>query len=421
VADQAASIWNGQSPDGKPLTTFQRVGAAFGLLSSIEQLVTMPLGLIPFPALPAMRILDMDIGLPHAHMHPPNLTPPNPVPVPLPSTGPIIPIPILSGAAKVLINNMPAARCGDMGLGVWCGGYFPMYEVFLGSSNVWIEGNRAARVGVDITKHCIFSAPKPNDPPLGPMFGTTINCSPNVVIGGIPLPSLTSLAMGAAFKALFKRLGKLIGWIRKRLGKGASELGNVRHGPGNIPEHDPRLRGPTSGNFRPNLTQRAEDWLFEIAQGGRKEIKDVNASELAAMTRVSGDEFGVVVGRDGKLYLVRGMDGGPNGKFLPTNTGDQVLVHTHPQPHTTYSTPISAGDANGADAQAKALGWDHPEAVIDSQGNVHHFNGDGVVANPKMSPIGPDGTINGIHTDPRTPGSTNSGMAIPPSMMNPQP
>ena len=62
---------------------------------------------------------------------------------------------------------MPAARCGDMGLGVWCGGYFPMYEVFLGSSNVWIEGNRAGRVGVDITKHCIFSAPKPNDPPTG--------------------------------------------------------------------------------------------------------------------------------------------------------------------------------------------------------------------------------------------------------------
>ncbi len=137
----------------------------------------------------------------------PNLIPPAP-PVPLPSTGPIIPIPILSGASRTLINGMPAARCGDMGLGIWCGGYFPMYEVFLGSSSVWIEGARAGRLAVDITKHCIFTSPKPSDPPIGPMVGVTIAASGNVLIGGVPMPSLLSLALAAALKALMKGLGK---------------------------------------------------------------------------------------------------------------------------------------------------------------------------------------------------------------------
>ena len=201
------------------------VGAAFGTLVAFEQMLSMAFSAIPFPAFPAVRILDMDIGLPHAHMHPPNLIPPAP-PVPLPSTGPVIPIPLLSGASKTLINGMPAARCGDIGLGIWCGGYFPMYEIFLGSSNVWIEGNRAARVGIDITKHCIFTSPKPSDPPVGPMIGFTVTSSANVLIGGIPMPSLLNMAMGKLFKALFKGLGKVFQAVRKRLGKGRAPANN---------------------------------------------------------------------------------------------------------------------------------------------------------------------------------------------------
>jgi uncharacterized Zn-binding protein involved in type VI secretion len=324
VADQAASIWNGESPDGKPLTTFQRVGAAFGLLSSIEQLVTMPLSMIPFPALPALRILDTDIGLPHAHMHPPNLTPPNPVPVPLPSTGPVIPIPILSGASKVLINNMPAARCGDMGLGVWCGGYFPMYEVFLGSSNVWIEGNRAGRVGVDITKHCIFSAPKPNDPPVGPMFGTTINSSPNVNIGGIPMPSLTSMALGAAFKALFKGVGKAIRAIRKRIGKAKTTTRLTT-------AEAPHVVDPST-----KLSSTAEDLLDKIPNHRDAVIVDrVAVKDLADMTRKTGDEFAVVL-RDGKVTVIRGK-GGSVDMF----SDDILLAHTHP--HGPEHFPVDVG------------------------------------------------------------------------------
>jgi hypothetical protein len=183
-------------------------GAVFGALTALEQTLSVPFSAIPFPAFPAVRITDMAVGLPHGHAHPPNLIPPAPM-VPLPSAGPVIPIPFLSGAATVLINSMPAARCGDMGLGIWCGGYFPMYEIFLGSSSVWLEGARAARLAVDITKHCIFSTPKPSDPPVGPMVGTTVSSSPNVVIGGVPMPSLTSMAIGAAFRAVFKGLGKL--------------------------------------------------------------------------------------------------------------------------------------------------------------------------------------------------------------------
>src|SRR5262249_52675742 len=143
------------------------LGQAMGAVVAIEQQLSTSLNAVAkvLPSFPAVRIMDIDIGLPHAHDHPPNLIPPAP-PVPLPSVGPIIPIPILSGANQTLINGLPAARCGDMGLGIWCGGYVPMYEVFLGSSNVWIEGARAARVGVDITKHCVFSSPEPSDPPM---------------------------------------------------------------------------------------------------------------------------------------------------------------------------------------------------------------------------------------------------------------
>lgn len=217
-----------------PSGVLGHVGATFAALTSLEQLISAPLSAIPFPAFPAVRITDMDVGLPHAHMHPPNLIPPAP-PVPLPSTGPLIPIPILSGASRTLINGLPAARCGDLGLGIWCGGYFPMYEVFLGSSSVWIEGGRAARMAVDITKHCMFSAPKPSDPPAGPMIGMTISASPNVIIGGVPMPSLLSMAMGAALRGLFGAFSRVVQKIKaaralkaaERLAQEANPTGSV--------------------------------------------------------------------------------------------------------------------------------------------------------------------------------------------------
>jgi uncharacterized Zn-binding protein involved in type VI secretion len=52
-----------------------------------------------------------------------------------------------------LINGKPAARCGDLGLNPTCCGLPPIFQVFTGSSNVFIGGKRAARV-FDITYHC---------------------------------------------------------------------------------------------------------------------------------------------------------------------------------------------------------------------------------------------------------------------------
>ena len=81
-------------------------------------------------------------------MHPPSFIPPAP-PVPLPSIGSVL----MAGAVNVLINGVPAARAGDVGVALTCGSLAPPLEVILGSSSVFIGGARAARVG-DMTRHC---------------------------------------------------------------------------------------------------------------------------------------------------------------------------------------------------------------------------------------------------------------------------
>ncbi len=100
------------------------------------------------PSYPAATIGTLAVGMPHAHPHPPSLIPPAP-PLPLPVMGPIT----LGCCVSVLINGMPAARVGDIGLNPTCCGFFPMYEIFTGSSKVFIGGMRAARV-MDVTMHC---------------------------------------------------------------------------------------------------------------------------------------------------------------------------------------------------------------------------------------------------------------------------
>lgn len=98
------------------------------------------------PKMPAARLYsDMVFQFGHSHPHPPSFG------VPIPSTGPVL----ASGCMSVLINNLPAARNGDMGLAVWCGGYFPIFEIMAGSSHVFIGGARAARQLMDPTLHCL--------------------------------------------------------------------------------------------------------------------------------------------------------------------------------------------------------------------------------------------------------------------------
>lgn len=101
-----------------------------------------------FPALPAATLTAPHVGPPHPHSHPPSLVPPAP-PVPLPSLGVIMG----AGAISVQINGMPAARAGDVGIGLTCGSLAPPIEIILGSSSVFIGGARAARM-TDVTRHC---------------------------------------------------------------------------------------------------------------------------------------------------------------------------------------------------------------------------------------------------------------------------
>ena len=101
------------------------------------------------PCFPAAHLGSLAIGIPHAHVaHPPSGPPPVP-PTPLPPIGAVL----LGTSVQVLINGIPAARCGDIGLNPTCCGLPPFFEVFTGSSKVFISGARAARMG-DVTFHC---------------------------------------------------------------------------------------------------------------------------------------------------------------------------------------------------------------------------------------------------------------------------
>lgn len=112
------------------------------------------------PPFPAATMLKIALGIPHAHVkHPPSGPPPLP-PIPLPPLGPVM----VGNCISVLINSMPAARCGDYGFNPTCCGIIPplsaMFEIVTGSSKVYIGGKRAARANIDITMHC-FKMPSP--------------------------------------------------------------------------------------------------------------------------------------------------------------------------------------------------------------------------------------------------------------------
>lgn len=99
-----------------------------------------------WPEFPAATIGSLAVGLPHAHA---------PLPTPLPVIGAVA----LGCCVSVLINGLPAARVGDIGLNPTClGAPLPGFEIFTGSSKVFIGGARAARM-FDVTMHC-WPAPK---------------------------------------------------------------------------------------------------------------------------------------------------------------------------------------------------------------------------------------------------------------------
>jgi len=136
--------------------TQQSVAAVMGGLGLAKDMLdvgfanlTAPLAAI-MPSLPAATMGSPYVGTPHCHpTHPPSGPPPIP-PTPLPSLGATM----LGPTPRVLINYMPAARADDLGLAPTCMGIPPQwFKISTGSSNVFIGGNRAARLG-DVCKIC---------------------------------------------------------------------------------------------------------------------------------------------------------------------------------------------------------------------------------------------------------------------------
>jgi uncharacterized Zn-binding protein involved in type VI secretion len=335
AADHAENMPPSPEPPPPPTLTQQALSAvASGAQTAIgwEQTLTGPLGLVPFPGMAALRITDFDVGLPHAHNHPPNLTPPNPVPVPLPSTGPVISIPILSGAMHTNINMIPAARCGDMGLGLVCGGFFPMYEIFLGSASVWIEGARAARLTVDITKHCTFSVPKPTDPPMGPMIGTTIGAgSPTVLIGGMPLPSLFSLACAQVFKAAFKLGGAVFrratakAYVFKLMRDGVIDIGgSVKYADDVIADLQKMAKSPTGRNILKRIQRSGRNVEIVPYTGGNH---NATARPLSWDGLIDAGTGKPGKGSDSLVEHTPGIWSNHGGGGPPGSTSDAILNH----------------------------------------------------------------------------------------------
>jgi uncharacterized Zn-binding protein involved in type VI secretion len=147
------------TPPQRPANVMQEVSRGLGMVASVPgkgiELLNTGFAVATdaiaqaLPCFPAATLSSVAMGAPHAHIkHPPSGPPPVP-PTPLPAIGPVL----LGACLNVLIEGKPAARCGDIGLSPTCCGLPPMYEVFTGSSKVFIGGARAARQ-LDVTYHC---------------------------------------------------------------------------------------------------------------------------------------------------------------------------------------------------------------------------------------------------------------------------
>jgi RHS repeat-associated protein len=178
--------------------TQQTVGAVMGGLGLMKEALdvgfanlTAPLAAIT-PSLPAATVMSPYIGTPHAHiLHPPSGPAPVP-PTPMPSIGMVT----LGVSVKVLINTMPAARVDDIGLAPTCCGLPPAwFKLKTGSSNVFIGGNRAARLG-DICKACPV-IPEPPSIPAGKAMAA-IGKAAGAVAKAMPVAGVVASGLGMA-------------------------------------------------------------------------------------------------------------------------------------------------------------------------------------------------------------------------------
>ena len=102
--------------------------------------------------MPAATIYSISVGSPHIHLPA--------VPTLVPTLGVIG----INYSTNVRVNGLPAARVGDMGF-VLCPSSAPVFKIITGSSKVFINGQRAARI-FDATLHGLVDpfAKKPSIP-----------------------------------------------------------------------------------------------------------------------------------------------------------------------------------------------------------------------------------------------------------------
>ncbi|HET6584994.1 MAG TPA: DUF6531 domain-containing protein, partial [Nannocystaceae bacterium] len=268
--EQGAAGWVAQGLGG----VLGVIGAPMMIIDTAFASLTAPIAAL-FPGMPALTLGAMHVAPPHTHTHPPSLIPPAP-PVPLPSLG----VTLGSGSVTVLVGGMPAARAGDIGLAVTCGSLAPPFEIFTGSSNVFIGGARAARM-LDLTKHCNPTSMGPfaiamgaagvvagaagaiatgnayaaaqaaadaavlaikllcgKDPGLPPGMGALVGPPVgNVLIGGFPCPPIGEMAMGG----IMKLIGKAV--------KALKNARNARRGNAHCGDASEPIYLPTGENF----------------------------------------------------------------------------------------------------------------------------------------------------------------------------
>lgn len=282
INSTAAPFMNAPPPEqGAAGWVSQGLGGVLGLVGAPQMLIdtafaslTAPLAKLWF-SFPAVTLGAMHIGIPHGHLHPPSLIPPAP-PIPLPSIG----LTLGSGSITVLLGGMPAARAGDIGIAITCGSLAPPFEIFTGSSNVFIGGARAARV-FDVTRHCnpmgldtfgkvmgaagvvagaagaiatgngYAAAQAAADaavlavkllvgkdlgvaPGWGALVGPPVS---NVLIGGFPCPPIGDMAVGGLMKQL------------KKLKDAVKKMRNSRRGNGHCADGGEPIYLPTGENF----------------------------------------------------------------------------------------------------------------------------------------------------------------------------
>jgi uncharacterized Zn-binding protein involved in type VI secretion len=184
-----------------------------------------------YGAQPASTIMELYISTPHYH------APPVAGFVPLPAIGTVA----LGVHTKTLINYMPAARVGDYGFSPTCGSKTPWFEIFLGSSNVFIGGKRAARVG-DMATCC-----KPGG---GVLQGfQKFMAVAGLVAGGLAVAA--DLAEEAveddAAMASARALSAAMNSAQMAMDASALAIGQIPKDPGASPGIGPLIIGPSSG------------------------------------------------------------------------------------------------------------------------------------------------------------------------------